>query len=382
VEKRRRAAALQERHREESVDGEDDFAELLGFFEVVVGGGALVEGPDFVHDRNEAALGNELEDDAEFVPGAHVGAEDGKLAIEEEANVEFGVRASGGTAGDETSGGGKAFDAFAPGGFADVFEDDVDAAIVGETANFLGDGHDAVMNDFVGTELFGFGEFFIVSGGGNHAAAKEFGDLNSGSAYTAAGGEDEDFFARLELRAIDEHVPGGLEDDGNSRGMGPIEVFWIGKAIDFGTADKFSTAAIHHAAKIGVVAAEIVIAGKAGGTSAAGDAGGEHNFLADVHGAHFGADFGDFAGNVGAGDVGQGNLKAGKPTADPEVEMIEGAGANTDEDFVTAKLRLRNIGEAENGRVTVFLEDDGFHERPPRSEIRCRLTKDRCIVSR
>ena len=347
-----------------------------------MGSGAFVEGPDFVHDGNEAALGNELEDHAEFVPCAHVGAEDGKLAIEEEANVEFGVRASGGAAGDETPGGGEAFDAFAPGGFADVFKDDVDAAIVGETANFLGDGHDAVMNDFVGAELFGFGEFFIVAGSSNHAAAKEFGDLNSGSAYTAAGGDDEDFFARLELCAIDEHVPGGLEDDGNGRGMGPIEIFRIGEAIDFGAADKFSAAAIHHAAKIGVIAAEIVVAGKAGGTLAAGDAGGEHHFLADVHGANFRADFGDFAGNVGAGDVGQGNLKAGKATAYPEVKMIEGAGPNTDEDFVTAKLRLRNIGEAENGGVTVFLEDDGFHERPPRNEIRCPDRQDSCIVSR
>ena len=341
-----------------------------------------MEGPDFVHDGNEAALRNKPEDGAEFVPGAHVGAENGKLAGEEETDIKFGVGAGGGAAGDETSGGAQAFDAFAPGGFADVLEDDVDAAIVGEAANFLGDGHDAVMNDFVGAELSGFGDFFIVAGGSNHAAAEEFGDLDGGGTDPAAGSDHEDLFARLELRAIDEHVPSGLEDDGNGRGMGPIEVFRIGEAIDFGAADKFSAASIHHAAKIGVIAAEIVIAGKAGGTFATGDAGGEHNFLADVHGANFGADFGDFAGNVGAGDVGQGNLKAGKATAHPEVEMIEGAGTDTDEDFVAAKLRLRNISEAENGGVTVFLEDDGFHERPPRRDTKWSLTTGRYIVSR
>jgi hypothetical protein len=31
-------------------NGEDDFAELLAFFEVVVGGDAVVEGPDFIDD--------------------------------------------------------------------------------------------------------------------------------------------------------------------------------------------------------------------------------------------------------------------------------------------------------------------------------------------
>ena len=118
-----------------------------------------------------------------------------------------------------------------------MLENDVHAAIVGEAANFLGDGHDAVMNDFVGAELFGFGDFFVVAGGGDHAAAKEFGDLDGGAANTAAGGEDENVFARLELRAIDEHVPGGLEDKRNGGGVGPIEVFGIGHAIDIGAAD-------------------------------------------------------------------------------------------------------------------------------------------------
>lgn len=63
-------------------------------------------------------------------------------------------------------------------------------------------------------------------------------------------------------------------------------------------------------------------------------------------------------------------MEAGKAAAHPEVEMIEGTGANADEDFVAAKLGLGDVGVVENGRVTVFLEDDRFHERPPRSEIR------------
>ena len=341
-----------------------------------------MEGPDFVHDGNEAALRNKLEDGAEFVPGPHVGAENGKLAGKEETDIEFGVGAGGGAASDEATGGGQAFDAFVPGGFANVLENDVHAAIIGEAANFLGDGHDAVMNYLVSAELPGFGDFFVVAGSGDHTAAKEFGDLDGGAADTAAGGEDEDVFARPELRAIDKHVPGGLEDQRNSGGMGPIEIFGIGKTINFGTADKFGAAPINHVAEVGKVAATVFIAGKAGGTFAAGHAGREYNFLTDVDGADFRADLGDFAGNVAAGDVRQWNLEARKPAAHPKVEMIEGTGANTDEDFVATKLRLGDIGVLENGRVTMMTEDDGFHERPPRSEMRWRLTTDRYIASR
>src|SRR5208337_1980238 len=283
---------------------------------------------------------------------------------------------------DEAAGGGETFDALVPGGFADVLENDVHAAIVREAANFLGDRHDAVMNHFVGAELPGFGDFFVIAGGGDHAATEEFGDLDGGGADAAAGGDNEDVFARLELRAIDEHVPGGLEDQRHGSGVSPIQVFRIGHAIDVGAADKFGAAAINHVAEIGKVAATVFIAGKAGGTSSTGDARRKDNFLADVDGADFGTDFGDFAGNVAAGDVGKWSLEAGEAAAHPEIEMIEGAGVNADEDFAAAELRLGDVGVVENGRVTVFLEDDRFHERPPRSEMRCRLTKDRCIVSR
>ena len=366
----------------ELVDGENDFAEVLGLFEVVVGGGALVEGPDLVHDGNKTALRNELEDGAQLVLGAHVGAENGKLAGEEETDIEFGVEAGGGAAGDQATGGGQALEAFAEGGFADVLENDIHAAVVGEAANFLGNRHDAMMNDLVSAELPGFGNFLVVAGGGNHAAAEEFGDLDGGAADTAAGGENKHIFARLELRAIDEHVPGGLEDKRNGGGMGPIEVFGIGHAIDFGTADEFGAATINHVAEIGKVAAAVVIAGKAGGTFAAGDAGSEHDFLADMHGADFRTDLGDFAGDIAARDVREWNLEARKAAAHPQVEMIEGTGTNTDKHFVAAKLGLRDVSIVENRRVTMFLEDDGFHERPPRSEMRWRLTTGKYIVSR
>ncbi len=253
-----------------------------------------------------------------------------------------------------------------------MFKRDVHAAIVGEAAHFFGDGHYAVVDDLVGTELFGFGDFFVIARGGDHSAAKEFGDLDGGAANTAAGCKDEDLFPGLKLGAIYEHVPGGLENQGNGGRVGPIEILGIGHAIDFGAADVFGAASINHAAKIGEIAAEIVVASEASGTFATSDAGGEDHFLADVDGGDVGSNLGDFASDVAAGNVGQRNLEAGEATAHPEVKMIEGAGPDTDQDFVAAERGFGNVGKTKNGWVTMFLEDDGFHERPPVSEKRWR----------
>src|ERR1700739_874349 len=125
------------------------FAELLSFFEMVMRGNAIVERPDFVHNGCEAALRNETENGAQFTFVAHVRAYEGKLAGKEEAQIDFAVMARGGAASHETAGGGQAFDALVPSGCADMLKNDIDAMIAGEAANFLGDGHDAVVNQFV-----------------------------------------------------------------------------------------------------------------------------------------------------------------------------------------------------------------------------------------
>lgn len=199
-------------------------------------------------------------------------------------------------------------------------------------------------------------------------SAEEFGDLDGGAANAAAGGKNKHGFTGLELRASDEHVPGGLEDDRDGGGMSPIEVFGVRKAIDFGAANIFGAGAIDHAAEIGVIATEIVVAGETGGTFAAGDAGRKNDLLTNVDGGDFRAKLDDFTDAVAAGNVRKRDLESGKAAANPEVEMVEGAGTDADKDFVAAELRFGYIRETENGWITVFLEDDGFHERPPRSE--------------
>ena len=45
--------------------------------------------------------------------------------------------------------------------------------------------------------------------------------------------------------------------------------------------------------------------------------------------------------------------------------MIEGAGVDANEDFIVAQMGLGDVGVVKNAGVTVVMEEDGFHERPP-----------------
>jgi hypothetical protein len=161
---------------------------------------------------------------------------------------------------------------------------------------------------------------------------------------------------------VDEHVPGRLKDERDGGGVRPIQIFWIGATVDFGAADVFGATSIDHVAEIGVIAAEIVVAGEARGTFAAGHSGSKNDFLADVDGVHFGADFGDFTGDIASRDVRERNGNTRQAPADPEVEVVQGAGADTNEDVIGAEMRFNDVGVMEDARFAVLVEDDGFHK--------------------
>ena len=186
-----------------SRDGEDDLAKVFAFFEIGVGGDAIVQRPNLVDHRLETPLSDELEDGSQFVLGTHVRAEDGQLASEEVAEVELGVIAGGAPAGDQASADGEGFYTFVPSGRADVFEDDVHAMIVGEAADFFRDVHDAVVNHLIGTNVPGLLEFFVAARGGDDVCAEEFGDLDGGAADAAPGSDNQRGLAGTKLRAAD-----------------------------------------------------------------------------------------------------------------------------------------------------------------------------------
>jgi hypothetical protein len=119
----------------------------------------------------------------------HVGA-GSELAGEEEAQIDFGVVAGGCAAGDKATANGEAGDAVVPSGGAYVFEDDVDAAFVGDATDFVANFLRFVIDEVLGAELFGFFQLGVVARGGDDARAEERGDLNGGTADSAASAEN------------------------------------------------------------------------------------------------------------------------------------------------------------------------------------------------
>jgi len=349
----------------DSLNFQDDFAELGAVFQAAVGGGGFGERENFVEDGMEFFAGDEVEDREKFGFAAHVRAEKRQLAAEKEAQIDFRVVAGGGAAGDEASVDGERGDALRPGSFADVFEDDVDAALVGDAFHFGVDLLASVDDDFVGAEGASFFGFLVAADGGDDARAEDFCDLDSGGADAAASAEDENVFAGLKFGACDEHVPCGDENERNSGGFFERKSGGHGSDVARGRADVFGVASVDEIAEERVVAAEIVVAGEAGDAASAADAWLEENFFADANAGDEFAGGGDFAGDVAApyvtNVVRHGNLNAGDAFADPKIEMIQRAGADADEDFVGARRRIGHVRVGEDFRAAVLREDDCFH---------------------
>ncbi len=162
-----------------------------------------------------------------------------------------------------------------------MLDDDIDATIIGEPADFFRDGHEEVVDDFVGAEFARLGKFFVGAGRGDDARTEKLGDLDGGAADTASGSENQDGFARLELSAIDEHVPGGEEDERNGGSVKPVEILRIRETVDLGHTNIFGATAVDHVTKVGEIPTVVILTSDAGGTFAAGNARSENDFLAD-----------------------------------------------------------------------------------------------------
>jgi hypothetical protein len=242
-----------------------------------------------------------------------------------------------------------------------MLEDDVDAALVGYAADFVAYPLRFVIDDVIGAELAGFLELCVGTGGGDDARAEEFRDLNGGAADAAARAEDEHVFAGLKLGAVDEHVPGGLEDERDGGGFFEREIFGIGQAIDFGRANEFGAATVEHVAEVRSVAAAVVQASHASWAFAATNERCEHNFLTYANGGDFRADLCDFSGDVAAGNVGKRDGHVGQSAADPQIKMIQRASAHAGENFVRAGLGFGDIGVLENFGSPMLAEEDGLH---------------------
>ena len=94
---------------------------------------------------------------------------------------------------------------------------------------------------------------------------------------------------------------------------------------------------------------------------AAGDAGRKDHFIANVDALGQRANRGDFARNIAARHERKRKCDPMEALANPEVEMVQGAGAYAHHDFVRPWLGFRDFRELQDFRPAVLGDDDCLH---------------------
>src|SRR5882672_11007148 len=164
---------------------EDHLAKLRAGFEIRVRGGSFGQRKHAIDDGLEAPRSDKFHHREQFRFCSHVRTEQRKLPAEEEPEVHPGVESSGGPAGHESPRRSKARKAFVPSGGANVFEDDVHAALPCDAANFLADFLRFMIDEMIRAKLFALLQLCIAACGGNHACAEELGNLNRSAPHAA-----------------------------------------------------------------------------------------------------------------------------------------------------------------------------------------------------
>src|ERR1035438_1109589 len=125
------------------------------------------------------------------------------------AQIEAHRRSGGRPAGHQLAAAFERSQTFIPGGESDVLDDDVDAFLVRDLADFVGNLLLVVVDAEVGAERASLFEFCFVACGGDDAAAKHFGDLDSGDAHAGACAQHQHRLSGAYCGESDQHVPCG-----------------------------------------------------------------------------------------------------------------------------------------------------------------------------
>jgi len=223
-----------------------------------------------------------------------------------------------------------------------VLEDHIDAALIGDTADFFADFLRFMIDEMVGAELLPFLQLFVRVGSGKHPSAEEFRDLNGAVPTPLPAPRTRTSSPGCSSARAMSICHAVLENEGDRGDLFEGEIFGIGQAIYFGRANKFCAASVDHIAQVGELAAVIIVAGDASRAFVAGDAGRENDFLADadvVTSRRFGR-FRRPRRCLGCAEV---ELERPDAGAHPKVEMIEGAGFHADKDFVRTDFWVRDV---------------------------------------
>ena len=340
---------------------DEDFAEDVAGSQMREGVGGAVEGKDGVNDGFQAAFGGPFEGHEDVGAVAAVAADEALLLHEKGPEVEGDLATGGGAAGDDHAVAGEAVEDLLEDIAADVLDDEVGAVFGGEAADFGGPVGRGGVHHEVGAELAA--EFALGFGGAgaDDASAEVFGDLDGRGADAAGCAHDEDPLAGADLGAVGEHVHGGAA--GKGEGGGGVKVNAVRKAHEgaFGDEDFFGEAAVALDAEEFAAKAEGFVALAAEFAFAAEEIGLDGDGVGGFPIGDAGADLEDFAGDFAAGSARQGDFEREFAGLEPEVEMVEAAGLDLDDDFAGGGRGVGDVAEFEFARRAVGCELDRFH---------------------
>ncbi len=178
-------------------------------------------------------------------------------------------------------------------------------------------------------------QFALVARGGDDLGGRASCNLNGSRADAGARAQHQNRLTSFQVGAANQHVPGGKENEGNAGGLLEVQSVRDGDDVDPGHGDQLAVTAVDAIAQHSELRAEILASAIALLAMAAEDHRRQKHPRAFVEIGDVLAAVDYFAGNVAAQDVRQ--LHAGQSLAHKQVEMVEGAGAHSNQDLILAQ---------------------------------------------
>ena len=171
----------------------------------------------------------------------------------------------------------------------------------------------------------------------------------------------QDVFVRAQGGARGEHVPGGEEAQRQRRRLDVGEARGQRQDVPPRHGNVFGVAAVAVLAQQAVVRTEVIEGRETAHAEAAGDSGRDEagSRLREV--GHPGAGRRDVAGDLAARNERQREAMPGDAVAEPEVEVVERAGAHAHRNFTGTRNRIRPLPPLERFRPTVPRDAKALH---------------------
>lgn len=244
---------------------------------------------------------------------------------------------------------------------ADVFDDQIDAAAAGELAHGGGPIRIGSVDDMLRAQGQSEATPGVGRAGGDDAGAELEGDLNGGRADAAGAAHCQHPIAGLDGGAVGEHVHGRARGQGQGGGRGKIHLLGQAHEGGRGHGDLLGKSAVAlHAKELAVEAGGFLTA-RAKLALAAKEIGLHGDAVARAPIGHVRAQSEDMAGDFPARHAGQGEGHGQSTFLQPQIQPVEAAGANADDDFAGSGSRVGEVGAGKFSRRAVSDELDGFH---------------------